>query len=128
MVFFQATSDNEYSCRVWSLNKTPIHKALVLSTDCTNETLQVCWQVFLLLIVIFLSSFFLQKQISSNFNSNFDSLGLSPPAEAFCCNWTYCNYNTTFAQMASNPNSAMSFNFVINIVLLNLFAFIAFSL
>ena len=37
-------------------------------------------------------------------NDNFDNLGLIPPAEAYCCNWTYCNYNVTFAQMTSDPN------------------------
>ena len=76
--------DEEYSCRIWALNSVSIHKALVPNHLCSAEILA--------------------EQVQSNFNDNFDNLGLIPPAEAYCCNWTYCNYNVTFAQMTSDPN------------------------
>ena len=76
--------DEEYSCRIWALNSVSIHKALVPNNLCSAEILA--------------------EQVQSNFNDNFDNLGLIPPAEAYCCNWTYCNYNVTFAQMTSDPN------------------------
>ena len=48
-------------------------------------------------------------QILKQFNLALDIFSLkSQPAQAFCCNWTYCNYNITFAQMDSNPQVVLN--------------------
>ena len=63
----------------------------------------------------------LQTQIDSNFNENFEG---EPPAQAYCCNWNFCNYNITFATMDEPPpdlieNIGMALNYSIILILFN---------
>ena len=82
----KAEDNNEYMCRIWAFNDTAIHKALVPVSLCDNETLQTL--------------------MDSNFNKNFNSLfeGDLPEAQAYCCNWSFCNYNVTFSQLSESPS------------------------
>ena len=77
-------SDN-VRCRIWALNGVAVHKTMTSKDKCDNATL---------------------KQNVDN-----DIVGKFPgdsPAQAYCCTWNYCNFNTSFAQLAEEPKSGTS--------------------
>ena len=99
-------------CRIWAMNDTAVHKALVPSSLCEEDILQTL--------------------IDSKFNNNFNYLFTNgtPVASAYCCNWTFCNYNTTFAVLAEPPPEVMSLEDIglslqySKLLLLSTFAFV----
>lgn len=90
MTRFSEATDNTttYLCRIWALNNVPVHKALVPSSSCTNATLQAN----------------IQNNILGQFTGE-------APAQASCCNWTFCNANLTMAALAAPPNFAVNLDF-----------------
>lgn len=87
--YSEATDDINVQCRIWALNGVPVHKALVPSSACTNATLEA--------------------NIENNILGQFTG---DPPAQASCCNWTFCNANLTMAALISPPpNVAVNLDF-----------------
>lgn len=79
---YTESNETALACRIWAKNGVPVHKTMVTNTSCTNETL---------------------KNDIDNLVPKFQ--GESPP-QAFCCNWDFCNYNVTLAQLAEEPSNS----------------------
>ena len=86
--FFDATNELlfvntllGYFCRIWAIKDTPVHKSLVQSASCEDETLKY--------------------NIANDIVGKFTGEG---EAQALCCNWSYCNLNTTLAMLSEEPS------------------------
>merc|ERR1712008_10221 len=99
----EASADTGYFCRIWAIKDTAVHKSLVQSSSCEDETLKY--------------------NIANDIVGKFTGKG---EAQALCCNWSLCNLNTTLAMLSEEPSSAMplvmqslsiSLTAIINIVL-----------
>lgn len=83
-IYSEATEDTGVACRIWAIAGVAVHKSMVSTELCKNETLQ----------------YNIQNDIVGKFEG-------SGQASALCCNWTLCNYNTTLAALAEEPSSAI---------------------
>ena len=70
-----------YFCRIWAIKDTAVHKSLVQSASCDDETLKY--------------------NIANDIVGKFTGEG---EAQALCCNWSYCNLNTTLAMLSEEPS------------------------
>ena len=70
-----------YFCRIWAIKDTAVHKSLVQSASCDDETLKY--------------------NIANDIVGKFTGEG---EAQALCCNWSYCNLNITLAMLSEEPS------------------------
>ena len=66
-----------WNCRIWALKDVAVHKSAVPEAECTKEKLEY--------------------NIANDIVGKFTGEG---PAKALCCNWSLCNFNTSFAMLS----------------------------
>ena len=70
-----------YFCRIWAIKDIAVHKSLVQSSSCEDDKLKY--------------------NIANDIVGKFTGEG---EAQALCCNWSLCNFNTTLAMLSEEPS------------------------